>query len=163
MPDRGLRAFPRCKPSPSYVYSDSGDPKSESDHNTDIVGGKYVSWTSSPLGQALALRSASVGKNRFNGAKVSPSDEATLKKLKRIKNVIVIREHKDASDDHVSADMFVVAGDPAKIVCAFGFDGGDPSYGSVGQVTGKEVRSSDSRTAPYLERFLAARAHRRAA
>lgn len=49
--------------------------------------------------------------------------------------------NKDASEDHVSADMFVVSRAPSAIVCAFGFDGGPPSSGSAGVVVGKEVVS----------------------
>jgi hypothetical protein len=132
VPERGTRAFSRCKPSPSYVFESNG-------HNTDMIGAHLLAGNPSPLTDALAMRAASAGKGRFSGPAATAAQKETLKALATIKNLIVIREHKDASDAHVSADVFLVSGEPAKIVCAFGFDGGEGSAGSAGQVVGKEV------------------------
>lgn len=132
VPERGVRAFPRCKPSASYVYR--GDAP-----NTDVVGGKALDWDSGPIAEAMRLRKESASGGRFSGPKATPFQEQRIAALAGIKNLVVLREHKDSTDFHVSADVFVVSGQPAKIVCAFGFDGGHGSYGSVGKVTGKEV------------------------
>lgn len=132
VPEHGLRAFPRCKPSAAYVYG--GDTP-----NTDVIGGKVLDWDTGPIADALKLRRAAEGKGRFSGPKASVVDERRLAQLAGIANLVVLREHKTSTEDHVSADVFVVSGKPAKITCAFGFDGGHGMYGSVGRVTGKEV------------------------
>ncbi len=136
VPERGTHAFPRCRATSGYAFSTMGGV-----HNTDLVGAKLLAGYPSPLQDVLELRAKNADKNRWNGTKVFPYDEKKIDAIRDLKFLLVIREHKDASDDHVSADMFVVSRSPAAIVCAFGFEGGERGYGSAGTVVGKEVIS----------------------
>jgi len=136
VPERGLRALPRCKPTSGYAFSVTGGA-----HDTDIVGAKLLAGYPSPLQGTLDLRAQNAGKSRWSGAKVFAPDERRIDAVRDLKYLLVIREHQDSSEDHVSADMFVVSRSPAAIVCAFGFEGGERGYGSAGSVVGKEVIS----------------------
>ncbi len=140
VPERGVRSFPRCKPTDRYLFSSSGGP-----HDTDVIGGSALAGYPSPIADVLKMRKDAEGKGRFSGPKASAFDEKRFELVKGVKNLVVLREHKDSTEHHVSADVFVVSGEPAKITCAFGFDGGEGGYGSVGTVTGKEVWT-DKRT-----------------
>lgn len=140
VPERGTRAFPRCKPTDAYSFSSSGGK-----HDTDVIGGVALAGYPSPIADVLELRKKAAGNGRFSGPKASSNDEERFARVKTVKNLVVLREHKDSTEHHVSADVFVVSGEPAKITCAFGFDGGEGGYGSVGTVTGKEVWT-DKRT-----------------
>lgn len=136
VPERGTHAFPRCKATSGYAFNTMGGV-----HNTDLVGAKLLAGYPSPLQDILELRAKNADKSRWNGTKVYPPDEQKIDAIRDLKFLLVIREHKDASDDHVSADMFVVSRSPSAIVCAFGFEGGARSFGSAGTVVGKEVIS----------------------
>lgn len=128
VPERGTRTFPACKPSDQYVFD------AATGHNVDLVGGKFLAWSGSPLAKALAIREIA-GKP---GAKVDAYDLRALDKLDGIQHLVVIREHAKSDENHITADVFLVSRAPAKIVCAFPFVGAEPSYGSIGTAA-KEI------------------------
>jgi hypothetical protein len=130
IPERRTRTLPRCKASADYKYMEF-IPRA---HNIDFYGGKALDMWSSPLATTLALRSPAKAKEKAN----VPALESEFARVRGIKHIVYVREHAASNDEHVSADMFVFSTDPVKLVCAFGFDGGDPEYGSVGRVEGKE-------------------------
>lgn len=133
VPERGTKAFPRCKRSKDYVYGPGGD-----GNTIDFVPGSDLGWEATPLASAMKLRKESEGKGRFSGPKATDFDVKRLAVLKRVKHLIIIREQKTSTEHQLFGDVFVV-NDGGKIACAFGFDGGEASYGSAGKVTGKEV------------------------
>ncbi|HRG97770.1 MAG TPA: hypothetical protein PLR99_16060 [Polyangiaceae bacterium] len=137
VPERGTRAFPRCKPSKDYVFSSGLN----SEENTiDVLSDGMIAWDAGPLALALRFRKEHEGEGRFSGPKATPYDEKRLDVLKRLKHLVVLRDHKASTEHHVTADVFVVDLASGKITCAFGFDGGEGGYGSAGTVVGKEVR-----------------------